>query len=386
MLLVYWRGIAAPVALAAVVLSHVLLSTVSAAPIALPVRFGAAGDSLTDEYHLWRDPFYNSPTALNWVEQMALYRATEVDFGTWGPWDPVVFPGGPRYTGYEYNYARAGATSTTLLGEGQHTGLASQPVEIVYLGIGTNDFVPLTDPLLGTVDNYTAIYNGGDPSSVINQLVANFTTALDTIAGPADNPNGVRMIVGNVGDWGALPQTEVYGFTNPVLRQNVTNAVMDANQQIRAITLSRGIPIVDVFELLNLQAGPDPLIIGGVTVGLGAAPFDDQSFFTLPDRIHPGTLAQGLLANAIMQAANSHYGAGLTPFTDQELLAHANLVDPNGGTVTSHFDISPFVQNVPEPGGATAAIVGAMMLCMIGWSRRHRFAVGELVACSPLRR
>ena len=51
------------------VLILVLLSATS--PLcAAPVNFGAVGDSLTDEYSFWAPIAYDSPTALNWVDQI----------------------------------------------------------------------------------------------------------------------------------------------------------------------------------------------------------------------------------------------------------------------------------------------------------------------------
>ena len=102
---------------------------------------GVMGDSLTDEY---AEETYDY--ARNWLEQLTLFRAINTGptaaeagqpGGTWGE---------PRRTGYEYNWARSGATSTTLLTDGQHTGLAAlvapEGISHVVLAIGSNDFIP----------------------------------------------------------------------------------------------------------------------------------------------------------------------------------------------------------------------------------------------------
>ena len=75
--------------------------------------FGAVGDSLTDEYE-----FEDYDYAANWLEILASYRS--LDFGSPGSW------GEPRRDAYEFNWARSGATSQSLLSSGQHTGLAAQ--------------------------------------------------------------------------------------------------------------------------------------------------------------------------------------------------------------------------------------------------------------------
>src|SRR5262245_53914065 len=103
----------------------------SATPVAIaPVQntpavtagIGILGDSFSDEYQAddARGGLY-SKTTLNWVEQLALTRG--LNFGKWGTW------GEPRRTGYEYNWARSGATADSMITSGQHTGLAKQVAE-----------------------------------------------------------------------------------------------------------------------------------------------------------------------------------------------------------------------------------------------------------------
>ncbi len=358
-------------------LSLALAIIVSEPAAAAPLNFGAAGDSLTDEYSYWAPLVYSSPTAQNWVDQLATLRPTEVNFGTYQQWDAfngVHVLDGPRYTGYEYNYARLGATSTTLLSEGQHTGVSSEPVDIVYIGIGTNNFIPFTDAAIATVDNYTPIYNGADPTPFINTLVSEFEAALDQIAGPAGSPTGVQVIVGTAGDWGDLPATIAAGFTDPARRALVTAAVLLANAQMTAIARARGIPVIDLYGLLNLLAAPDPLVVGDVTLLNGTAPSDNQLYETLPDGIHPGTVWQGLLANAVIRAANVGYDAGLTRISDQEILAVAGITDPNGGAVTSYFAVEEFVTPMPTPSTFVLLTIGGTLLAGYGRTRKRRAA------------
>ena len=102
---------------------------------------GVMGDSISDEY---REETYSY--AMGWVEQLVMFRPVDVGLtasesgqagSTWGE---------PRRTGFAFNWARAGATSASLLSQGQHTGLAAQmgadgPSHAV-LAIGQNDFLP----------------------------------------------------------------------------------------------------------------------------------------------------------------------------------------------------------------------------------------------------
>ena len=73
----------------------------------------------------------------------------------------------------------------------------------------------------------------------------------------------------------------------------------------------------------------------------GAPPSANSQYLILPDRIHPGTVWQGLLANVFIEACNLSYGANFTPLSDQEILASAGISVPEGEA--TFFDISPFV-------------------------------------------
>jgi len=70
-----------------------------------------AGDELSDEY-----AGRSLGDARGWVEILA-------GRGSLRLWDDV---GEPRRSGFEFNWAAVGATSRTLLADGQHTGLAGQ--------------------------------------------------------------------------------------------------------------------------------------------------------------------------------------------------------------------------------------------------------------------
>ena len=81
------------------------------------------------------------------MEQLVLYRG--LNFGVWGT------RSSPRRTGYAYNWALSGATASSLLSGGQHTGVAQQvatgEVSLVFIYIGFNDFIR---------QRYVEIYDG----------------------------------------------------------------------------------------------------------------------------------------------------------------------------------------------------------------------------------
>src|SRR6202045_2477918 len=94
--------------------------TFGGSSIAAPVHLGIMGDSNSDEYRADdnnRGGTYAS-TTLNWDEQLQRYRG--IDIGPGGSWS------GTRRSGYESNWAIAGATAEDVVNAGQATGLAQQ--------------------------------------------------------------------------------------------------------------------------------------------------------------------------------------------------------------------------------------------------------------------
>jgi hypothetical protein len=312
---------------------------------AQPIGIGAMGDSLTDEYDLYTPAIYGSE-GQNWIEQLARTRSLEMDFGTYS----AANRGAPRYVGYAHNWARSGATTATLLSEGQHSGLAEQiangDVSLVYLGIGANNFatidvgtfnLPGLGPFAGNLKNeYGPIYHGQradqQVANHVNELVSDFMTALDAVSSA-----GADVVVGTVFDLGATLEVRA-AFPDAARRGRVTDAVMAANSQITDIALSRGLPVVDFNALVNLYHSSTPVLVGGIDTKLSGR-------FFLADRGHPSTLIQGLFANAFIAAANEAFGTNFTPLSAAEILMNAGISppDPLGET----FDATTLVTLPP---------------------------------------
>ncbi len=302
--------------------------------VALPsaqVRFGAMGDSTTDEY-LWYGPFvYGSDTALNWVQVLAALRDTtsatpQIDFGPEADWGPTS----PQWLGYEHNYAKAGATTSSLLADAQPQNVLTHNPDVVYLGIGFNDVFA----------QYGAIYDGADPAPLVSSVVANVTAAVDVVHGPPGAPTGVGLVLATVEDPEIVPSILV-DYPDPAKRALVSGAIFDVNQAIRALAAARGFALVELYALTQEYPAPAQLVVGGTTILPGGPPAgDDPQYFYLPDELHYGTVFNGLIANAIVCAANARYCANVAPLSDAEILQIAGLGDP--GT-TSYFDVEPFV-------------------------------------------
>ncbi len=307
---------------------------------------GAAGDSLTDEYSQ-RGAKYGDSSALCWVDLLGRLRGPtsalpELTFGDY----QTSSMGSPRYRGYSHNWALAGADTATLLSQGQHTGLASQirqgQVQYVAVFIGSNDFYPA----------YQALYSQTMPipgpdgrqcatvPDYVNSIIARYTTALDAVSNAS-----AKIVMATVADHGSLPSW-IKDFPDAGERHYVTDVVMAVNDKLKTLATERKLPIVDMFELVSLfYVDSTPSNVGGVSIFKTVAPTPDARYAVLPDGFHPGTIWQGLLANAFLEACNRTYKTSFTPLSDREILTAAGLAHL-ASPRDSFFDIRPYV-NVP---------------------------------------
>jgi phospholipase/lecithinase/hemolysin len=316
---------------------------------------GAMGDSLTDEYQT--DEYLHG---LCWVEQLVKSRG--LNFGAFSS----TSRGEPRRSGYEYNWARYGAKATGNYFydlPSQWAGLANQvrdgKVDYICLCIGNND--------LGQAGSYGAIavgnLIGSDLEAFIDSVVERIEVALDEVSSAGD----VRIVLGNIADNGVTPPTQ--RSYNSEQRARVTDAIKRANTKIMAIANQRVIPVIDIFGTRKLLL-QDSLTIGGVLINTRGASNEPHNYF-LSDGGHPGTVVQGLFANAFIEAINRAYHADIEPLSDQEILANAGIADPNPGADPTYFDISDFVLDPnaligvkTTPCATLAQCHGAMALSM----------------------
>ena len=299
-------------------------------------KLGAMGDSLTDEY---LEQMYGS-YADCWTELLVLHR--EIDMGptaaeagqpgdTWGE---------PRRTGYEHNWARAGATTSSMLSAGQHTGLANavltQGVTHAAMFIGGNDFSFWS----GCYDEiYYGEWSQHDIDAWIAGRISNITTALDTTV-----PTGVQMVIVNIPDFSIMPLVWS-SFPDPVRRDAVAAAVERANADIRDLAAEYDLALLDMYALTRAIFGPNQdqhehLLVGNVEIELLVASGSNPLAGWVADGVHPRTVVQGIWANAILTALNLAYDANVALFTEEELLTNGDLT--YGGADTLEAQIGPY--------------------------------------------
>ena len=323
-----------PASLIAAILVSTAVSNTQAAP-----KFGVMGDSLSDEY---LESSYGA-YADNWVEQ--LVTGGIVDAGplaTGGGW------GEPRRSGYKYNWARDGSTSNTLLSAGQHTGLAwqgiTEGIDYAVLMIGANDQFVATGGTSASF--YFNVYQGNwSPAQIdnwIDGVVANIDTALSAL------PNSVDPVLVGVPDYGVTPDVQA-GYTNAAGRQAVQDVLSgQLNARIEEIAQARQLPFVDILgattAIFGTHAVPNLTVdIGNVAIELTQTDTPSNSNPTaafVHDGVHPHTTLQGTIANVMVAALNKGYGAGLTPLSEQQILANAGLAYGGVDTLQSQIGLN----------------------------------------------
>lgn len=308
------------------------------------VKLGAMGDSLSDEYGEGQAGY-----ARNWPQLLVEYRsvdmgptAAQAGVGTWGE---------PRNKGYEYNWARGGANSATLLTQGQHTGVAGQAssegVGYAVLAIGPNDFNPWDSAYINI---YRGAWSASQVQAYVNQSLDNIETALATVRAAR-----VSVVLANVVDPGPTPLV-VSIYPGAANRDRVTAAIRSANAGLKSLAQKYQVPLLDWFGLETALLGSNTnlhstLRVGNVTINVRASdpgppnPRPVNGFVF--DGFHPNTVVQGILANTILQALNAGYGASVPLFSEQELLKQAGIA--YGGSDTLQSQIGPFANYVVLP-------------------------------------
>lgn len=296
-----------------------LISNLIPTPTHVPVKIkgiAVIGDSQSDEYQgddRRGGTFYGN--TFNWVELLAEHRG--LNFGKWGKYEE------PRRLGYEFNWARTGATAYSIIAGGQSAGVAEQvkkgKVNIVVFYIGANDFSPFI-----TKDGYQQIYDGSitdaNLTEKVNDVVANITTAVEIIKKSGD----VQIIIIKVPDWGEHIAIKI-AFPLPDRRARVTQAIDEVNHKLELLASQNNFIILDL-DALYPRLVDNRLKVGSKKMELLLLNDDPRNIF-LEDGVHTGTVFNGLVANEIIGILNGSFGAHIRPFSNKELVDNAGIID-----------------------------------------------------------
>lgn len=280
-------------------------------------------DSTADEYRAdnSRGGEFGNVT-FNWVELLARQRG--LNLGEWGE------RAEPRRGGYEFNWARSGATSATMIDDGQHTGVAEQiragQVSHVIIQIGINDFYFNNV----SFEIYAGRLAGAELQEFLDAIVANVELAVETVKATGNE----HIMLAAVQDYltpAVLPEVDTL-LPDDVGLQRLMGAFAYVNQGLSGIALREGIAFFDFNAAFQceLERRYDPtdqryILVGGERIDLGDKGNEPSHAFLGDEYAHPGTVLSGLFANLFIKQMNLVFGAQLTPFSDDELLQFAGL-------------------------------------------------------------
>jgi len=328
----------------------------------LSITIAALGDSLTDEYQFYA-PYLTA--AENWPEIIANLRPNRANFGAFS----TSSRGETRNQGYTQDWARYGATAsgTDISGGGttfvqQYEGGFQPGLPGMLTQPGGISDINAVNIMIGGNDYFSALLNSVTNPSTISTNLQNASTgilsAIETVVPLIKSANpDTRIIIDTVPNVTSIPlyKSVVSSLPNglgSVLTALVTSSMNLLDSQITQYARTEGTGLVDVNGLMqNFIANP---YFDGVYINpAGAGPAFTDLF--VGDGVHPGTIAQAVIANAIILQIDTFFPGAITPLSSAEILQLAETVQPKTQVAlrASATDVSPghvvtFTATVPS--------------------------------------
>jgi hypothetical protein len=168
---------------------------------------------------------------------------------------------------------------------------------------------------------YGTIYNGGSAQAFIDSYIADATAILDIVQNL--NPD-LPVVVVNVPHIGITPDIKQGYPTNAIATGRVTTALRELNRRLKEVADARGYGYADVFTPTLPLLSSAPFSVQGIPFLNSGSTTGSLDYFWLNGEysanFHPNTHGQALIANEIIDAFNTHYGAGIAPLTATEIL------------------------------------------------------------------
>jgi hypothetical protein len=282
---------------------------------------GVLGDSYSDEYQ-FAPP--HRPLARSWVEILAATRGVHFGAFTTQSWEDA------RLAGFQYDWARDGATSGYVVQDelpGLRAQVAGGQVNTAFLFMGSNDFDSVFNAAAtGKVPTDQALAQLNQEEA---QLEANFTTTVNTLL--AANPNA-HVVVSTLFDLNLQPGTSnmLWRPEAQVLLGALSRAIGRYNALVRATAAGNSrVALVDIDGMMSnlVREGGSRGMVPFANIWLNVGgPGDDVHHLFLADRMHFGTVFQGMIANAFVEAVDAAFGAHLVPLTPQQIVRFARRV------------------------------------------------------------
>lgn len=334
-------------------------SLVAGAAGAESYKIGTIGDSYTAEYRYNNGSRYNHR---NWVEQLAEGSDTgnqSLNFGS------IINTTVPRYKGFEHNWALSGATTHDAIGNqvgGAAGHAASLDLDIVVINIGVNNFHGL----------YGA--DAATRAAEVDSVVAHIQSMVDQIKSANSS---TKIVLSNIIDQTLWPSKTGDASISDADLAAVRGSIQDANAMIKTLASTENIALVDAFSLIN-DVAAESFAFAGVELDRTTEKGDrfEPANALWADGSHAGSIYQGVYANVVLTALNSHYGGafgnGLDLLSDQEILDaawHRNGRNAPDADPHDAFNYGKYVAVAPSPTVFSMGLVG-MGLVLIKRRRR----------------
>ena len=108
------------------------------------------------------------------------------------------------------------------------------------------------------------------------------------------------------------------------------DAIESVNTALTAMAAAQGVAVRDLnaaaLELWSHVDANGFLDVGGELIDMTVRGNEPHHLLLDDGYGHPGTVASGLLVNLLaIEAFNAHYGLGIVPMSDQEMLTAAGI-------------------------------------------------------------
>lgn len=293
------------------------LAAVLLLPEAKAVNILAIGSDLTAEYAFqtqFSAPDSNPTIAKvpNWVEFLATERPADFNFGSYAP--NFADYEDARICGYGHNW---GITGLNSLGWAVAMGSSGGPwktfirdgisaqlpdVEVVVIMIGMQDLL----------NDYGMIFEGTEPAAWFDNVVARIRDVIE------DEEGAPPVVLCTVPDVGATPAFSA-SYPDPVKRAAARAKILAMNNDLKALA---GTPVADIHAVLLAMAETTPYKVNAIPFIYAAAPENPPDHLLCKDGIHPALVANGLIAQEVVNAIISA-GISVPPVTNNEILQAA---------------------------------------------------------------
>ncbi|MBC7981428.1 MAG: hypothetical protein H7Y36_12770 [Armatimonadetes bacterium] len=305
---------------------------------AAPFKLLAIGDSLTEEY-IFEFPFSapdSDPTVANtrnWVELLHSRRPSLFSMGAYKP-DLGSYLD-YRDAGYEYNYGIPTATTRkwedilypedfNILDFNTRSELKGDlgvPAAVLVF-LGGNDLK----------SNYSGTYNDPAPPAFLAQIAPRLARIHAFVRQHA--PANLPIIIATLPDISATPDIRLKpSYSDPARQAVARQRIADVNASV--IAMASSLPhtyIARIDRLSDRIFDQNPVHLNGTTFTYYQLPEGNENpplHLFCKDGFHPGTAAQALIANEILNAINQFASTPIPLFSNREILAEILLQNPD---------------------------------------------------------